>query len=168
MCFSSCSADCFHTLSLACFHTSVWLCFYKVSTCSSGSYDGRAEFSLMHGRHNFYFELHVHGSINFYRRQQVCNLAYSDAFSTSPQNILFVCNDSCKFSFTVWSVSSAVWCYEQIFYDQIGTNTINLSCEYLRRDRCDLTMASRIAPSAAIKANRHMSFIGLYQGLLRL
>jgi len=31
------------------------------------------DFLLMHGRHNLYFKLHVHGRIHFCRRPQVVN-----------------------------------------------------------------------------------------------
>jgi len=65
---------CFHTWRLAC--TSVWPFLYSV--CSNSG----TGFLLMHGRHNDYFKLHVHGHIHFHRRPQVVHPCIRDYLSS--------------------------------------------------------------------------------------
>jgi len=49
----------------------------------------------------------------------------------------------------------------QVFYDRVGTR-LQLSCQSFSPDRLDVRMASRIAPSAVMEANRYMSFAVKY------
>ena len=64
--------------------------------------------------------------------------------------------------FTVWSVSSAIWSHNtNLLWPSRSWNPVKLSGQSLSGDRCDMRMATRIAPSAALEANYYMSFIVL-------